>query len=65
MYPGRSHATDLTGPDFSKLAQAFGCETLLIEKDEDIEPMIRAALKATGPVFVEVKASLSAILPKT
>jgi len=65
MYPGRSHATDLTGPDFSKLAQAFGCATLLIEKDEDIEPMIRAALAATGPVFVEVQASLSAILPKT
>lgn len=65
MYPGRSHATDLSGPDFSKLAQAFGCATLLIEKDEDIEPMIRAALAATGPVFVEVKASLLAILPKT
>ena len=65
MYPGRSHATDLSGPDFSKLAQAFGCATLLIEKDEDIEPMIRAALAATGPVFVEVNASLSAILPKT
>jgi acetolactate synthase-1/2/3 large subunit len=64
MYPGRSHATDLTGPDFSKLAQAFGCETLLIERDEDVEPMIRAALAAAGPVFVEVKASLSAILPK-
>jgi thiamine pyrophosphate-dependent acetolactate synthase large subunit-like protein len=55
----------LTGPDFSKLAQAFGCATLLIEKDEDIEPIIRAALAATGPVFVEVNASLSAILPKT
>jgi len=27
--------------------------------------MIRAALVATGPVFVEVQASLSAILPKT
>jgi thiamine pyrophosphate-dependent acetolactate synthase large subunit-like protein len=38
---------------------------MLIEKDEDIEPTIRAALAATGPVFVEVNASLSAILPKT
>jgi len=37
----------------------------LIEKDEDIERVIRSALAATGPVFVEVKASLSAILPKT
>ena len=65
MYPGRSHATALSGPDFIKLAQAFGCETLLIEKDADIEPAIRAALKVQGPVFVEVKASLLAILPKT
>ena len=64
MYPGRSHATDLTGPDFSKLAQAFGCETMLIEQDSDISPTIQAALKAQGPVFVEVKASLLAILPK-
>lgn len=63
-YPGRAHATDLSGPDFAQLAVAFGCKSVVIEREEDIQPAIRSALDVSGPVLVEVRSSLSAILPK-
>ena len=63
-YPGTPHATDLSGPDFSMLARSFGCPAMRIERNEDIDATVLAALKVDGPVLVEVMASLQAILPK-
>lgn len=63
-YPGRPSATDLSGPDFAALARSFGCDTLVIAREEDVASTLAAALHHAGPVLVEVKSSLSAILPE-
>jgi acetolactate synthase I/II/III large subunit len=63
-FPGRPWATDLSGPDFAALARGFGCAALVIAREDEIVSTVAAALRHEGPVLVEVKSSLSAILPK-
>jgi acetolactate synthase-1/2/3 large subunit len=63
-FPGRPSATDLSGPDFAALARSFGCETLTIAREEEVMPTVAAALRHTGPILVDVRSSLSAILPE-
>ncbi len=62
-YPGRNVGTDLSNPDFLSLAKAFGCGARRIAREEDIEPVLKAALAENRPVIVEVKASLQSVLP--
>lgn len=62
-YPGRVVGTALTNPDFVHLAAAFGCAALRIEREEEIDSVLRQALACDGPAVVEVKTSLKAILP--
>jgi acetolactate synthase I/II/III large subunit len=62
-FPGRPSATDLSGPDFAAVARSFGCTTYVIDKEEAVTETVCAALGSTGVAFVEVKSSLSAILP--
>jgi acetolactate synthase-1/2/3 large subunit len=62
-YPGRNIGTDLSTPDFTALAKAFGCEAFVITREDEVAPVLRAALACPGPVLVEVQASLSAVLP--
>ena len=62
-YPGRVVATDLVNPDFAALARAYGAAGYSIEREEDIRPVLREAVQATGPRLVEVKASLETYLP--
>lgn len=64
-YPGRVVATDLVNPDFAALARAYGAAGYSIEREEDIRPVLREAVQATGPRLVEVKASLETYLPAT
>jgi acetolactate synthase-1/2/3 large subunit len=62
-FPGRPSATDLPGPDFTEMARSFGCEALVLDREEAILPTVAVALRHPGPILVEVKSSLSAILP--
>ena len=62
-FPGRPSATDLSGPDFAGVARSFGCTTYVIDSEDAVAGTVATALRAEGPVFVEVKSSLSAILP--
>ena len=64
-YPGHVVGTDLTVPEFAPLAEAFGCRGFVIRTDADIESVLDAAFAVEGPALVEVKTSLSSILPKT
>ncbi|MGN0688145.1 MAG: biosynthetic-type acetolactate synthase large subunit [Oscillospiraceae bacterium] len=43
--------------DYVKLGEAFGIKTFIIEKNEDIEPVLKAALdiSKSAPVMVEVR----------
>jgi acetolactate synthase I/II/III large subunit len=63
-YPGHVVGTDLTTPEFAAMAEAFGAKGFVIRSDADIGPMLDAAFAVDGPSLVEVKTSLSSILPK-
>ncbi len=60
-FPGRKIATDLTNPDFARLAEAFGARGFRIEHPRDIEGALDGALAGDGPALVEVRTSLEHI----
>ncbi len=43
--------------DYVKLGESFGIKTLVIERSEDIEPVLKEALETakTAPVMIEVR----------
>ncbi len=46
--------TDLAdNPDFMRIAQAYDIEGVRIEKDEDVEPLLKKVLEHRGPVLVD------------
>ena len=53
---GLSHpvGTDLPGIDFVQLAKAQGCDALRVTRAAELEPALRRALVAPGPILVEV-----------
>jgi acetolactate synthase-1/2/3 large subunit len=55
FYRGRLSASVMRSPDFAKVAEAFGCRGIRVERPEEVEPALRAALAAEGtPVVVDV-----------
>jgi len=58
LYPDRTIATNMTNPDFSKIAEAYGVKGFKIENNEDIEEIIREAFDVDGPSLIEVNSSL-------
>jgi len=48
-------ATPMTAPDFVKLAEAYGAVGLRATKPEEVEPVIREALKTNRPVIMDFK----------
>jgi acetolactate synthase I/II/III large subunit len=54
QFPGRVHATALTNPDFSKLAEQFGAHGERVEQTEDFAPALRRALTVGKPAVIEV-----------
>ncbi|WP_366554916.1 thiamine pyrophosphate-dependent enzyme [Aquibaculum sediminis] len=61
QFPERPAATDLQNPDFAKLAEAYGARGLTIERVEDAEAVVEAALEDSGPVVVHVRSALEHI----
>jgi acetolactate synthase-1/2/3 large subunit len=62
-YPGRPVGTSLFNPDFVALARAFGMHARQLSRTEEIDDVILEGLSAREPCFIEVKTSLSAVLP--
>ncbi len=70
FYDGRYSNTDLeTGhgtariPDFVKLAEAYGCLALRVEKEEDVDDAIRTALETNDrPVVIDFVVSADAMV---
>ncbi|BFM06832.1 thiamine pyrophosphate-dependent enzyme [Halioxenophilus aromaticivorans] len=56
LFDNRVYASELKNPDFIKLAQGFGIETLRVGEGIDFEDAFSKALEASkkGPVFIEV-----------
>jgi benzoylformate decarboxylase len=46
---------ELPGIDFVELARAQGCEGMRVTTSAELEPTLRAALSAQGPVLVDVR----------
>ena len=55
FYDRRYSATPMTAPDFVKLAEAYGAVGLRATKPEEVEPVIREALKTRRPVIMDFK----------
>ncbi|MCM3696876.1 acetolactate synthase large subunit [Microbacterium oleivorans] len=70
FYDGRHSNTDLnTGhdtiriPDFVKLAEAYGCLAIRVEKEEDVDAAIRTALETNDrPVVIDFVVSADAMV---
>jgi acetolactate synthase I/II/III large subunit len=55
FYDRNYEATPLLNPDFSKLAQAYGIKTFVVDKRADVVPTVRAAQAHDGPVLIDFK----------
>ena len=54
FYGGRMIASDLTSPDFVKLAASFGARGLRARTPEDLKRCVRRSMKSAGPTVIEV-----------
>ncbi len=54
FYNGRYSQTNLGDEvDFTKLADAFGIQSMRITEDEEVEKVLKKALRVKGPVIIE------------
>ena len=56
--------TLITGPDYVKLAEAYGATGFRVEKEEELIPVIHKAIETPGPVIVDfIVESMEAVFP--
>lgn len=53
FYDARYTETPITGPDFMKIAEAYGVKGFRVTKTKDLEKTIQAAQDETGPCLIE------------
>lgn len=53
LYNEHYSHTKISGPDFAKVAEAYGAKGIRVEKEEDIIPALKDAIEYPGPVFLE------------
>jgi acetolactate synthase-1/2/3 large subunit len=53
LYEKHFSHTQITGPDFVKVAEAYGATGLRVTKEEDIDSTLMKAFETDGPVFIE------------
>ncbi len=54
FYNRRYSQTEITGPDFVKVAEAYGAEGIRVEKAVDLAPALEQAQKSAAPVFLDI-----------
>ncbi len=54
FYNRRYSQTEISGPDFVKVAEAYGAEGIRVEKAADLVPALEQAQKSSAPVFLDV-----------
>jgi acetolactate synthase-1/2/3 large subunit len=64
-YPERVVATDLTNPDFAKMAESFGALGLRVDSPEQVRPALTKALESSGPAVLDIATSLKHITAYT
>lgn len=55
FYDRRYAYTEISGPDFVAVAEAYGAVGIRVEKSEDVEGAIVKALETDGPVFIDFR----------
>jgi acetolactate synthase-1/2/3 large subunit len=53
MYEQHYSGTQISGPNFVKVAEAYGAKGIRVEKEEEIFPALKEALEYPGPVFLD------------
>jgi acetolactate synthase I/II/III large subunit len=53
-YEGRTVASDLTNPDFVKLADSFGMRSERVTTPKALRPVLKAAIEANAPALIEI-----------
>ena len=56
-YPGRVSGSDLFNPDFAALALAYGWAAARVDRTEEFEPALQAALAADKPTLIHLRLS--------
>jgi acetolactate synthase-1/2/3 large subunit len=46
-----------SGPDFVKVATAYGAQGIRVDKTEEVEPALKKALDIPGPVIIDFRVS--------
>ena len=64
-YPTHASGTELANPDFAALARAYGCAGVRIERTEQFEPALLAALARPESTLIEVVLSEEVITTRT
>ena len=65
-YPGRVSGSDLGNPDFAALARAYGWWAGdRVERTEDFEPALRAALDCGRPALIHIRLDAEVITSRT
>ena len=55
FYGRRYVATPITGPDFVKVAEAYGIAGLVVKKKIEVVPAIERAMEHQGPFLIDFK----------
>lgn len=55
FYEKRYVATPLSGPDFVKVAEAYGVPSLRVERKEEVIPAIQRAMAEPGPFLIDFR----------
>lgn len=53
FYDRRYSYTDITGPDFVKLAEAYGAMGIRVTDAKDVKPVLKQAIAANRPVVID------------
>lgn len=54
IYDKHYSQTKISGPDFTKLAEAYGAKGIRVTKESEIIPALKEAIDYPGPVFLDV-----------
>ena len=52
VYAGNYHSSHLPGPDFVKLAEAYGIPAFKVSMPNEVDPAIKAAQAVDGPALI-------------
>jgi acetolactate synthase-1/2/3 large subunit len=55
FFEGRYSGTPLLGPDFAKLAEAYGIPGFTVLEKAEVEPMLKKAMEIDGPVLIDFR----------